>query len=226
MLVSLGLFSVIGLMRKGFSKLEINGVLGWLMLFFVVWSFASIGWAADPDLTFRRLTVFAILLLTTIALATRWSLSYMPLFAFFSTSLYLLIGLSAELILGTFHPSLAEYRFAGTVHPNGQGVNCAFMFLAAVSLAGSVKRGRSVFLVAALVAFIFLILTKSRTSFIGTLVAQSLYWMVIAYTSKRSSFILSILWDFKHLLAYLSFIPYSRWRLDFTHLIRDPAWQG
>ncbi|MGH9955505.1 MAG: O-antigen ligase family protein [Pyrinomonadaceae bacterium] len=192
MLVSLGLFSVIGLIRKGFSKLTINGLLGWLMLVFVFWSFVSIGWAADSLLTFRRLTVFAILLLATMALATRWSLSYMPLFAFFSTALYLLIGLSAELILGTFHPSLAEYRFAGTVHPNGQGVNCAFMFLAAVSLAGCVKRGRSFFLIAALVAFMFLILTKSRTSFIGTLVAQILYWMVMSYYSKKSSFILSV----------------------------------
>jgi hypothetical protein len=212
MLLSLGLFSVIGLMRKGFSKFEINGFLGWLMLFFVFWSFFSIGWAADPLLTFRRLAVFAILLLTTMELATRVSLSYMPLFAFCSTALYLLIGLSAEVILGAFHPSLAEYRFAGTVHPNGQGVNCAFMFLAAVSLAGCVKRGRGVFLIAALVAFIFLILTRSRTSFIGAVFTQILYWMLISYNSKRSSFILSICGTLSicWLIYLLSIVPTNR----------------
>lgn len=194
MLLSLALFSVIGLMRGGSSKFQINGFLGWLMLFFVCWSFVSIGWAVDPSLTFTRLISFAISLLTALALASRFSINCIPLFVFLNTSLYLLTGLSAEVILGAFHPSLAEYRFAGTVHPNVQGVNCAFMFLAAVSLSGCVKRGRSFFLIASLVAFIFLILTKSRTSFISMLIAQTLHWMLLSSNSKEAILIKSIFW--------------------------------
>lgn len=194
MLLSLGLFSVIGLMRGGFSKFQITGFLGWLILFFVCWSFVSIGWAADAGLTFTRLVSFAISLLTALALASRFPINCIPLFVFLNTSLYLLIGLSAEVILGAFHPSLAGYRFAGTVHPNVQGVNCAFMFLAAVSLCGCVKRGRRFFLIASLVALIFLILTKSRTSFISVLIAQTLQWIVLSSNSKEAILTKSIFW--------------------------------
>jgi O-antigen ligase len=193
-LLTLGLFSVICLMRNRSNQFEINGFLGWLLVFFIVWSFFSISWAVDPSLTFRRLIVFAISLLTALALASRFWISCIPLFVFLSASLYLLIGLSAEIILETFQPTLAEYRFAGTLHPNSQGVNCALMFLAGVSIAWSTKRGRSFFLTAALVAFIFLILTKSRTSFISALIAQTLHWTLLSSNSKKSIFIKSIFW--------------------------------
>ena len=48
---------------------------------------------------------------------------------------YLAVGVGAELALGTFRPWSAEYRFAGTIHPNAQGVQLAVLCLASFCLA-------------------------------------------------------------------------------------------
>ncbi len=150
------------------------------MLFFAGWAVLSLAWAEDTALTFRRLVVFAILCLAAAAIARRYSLREIVLLTFFCSILFLLIGVSAEILLGTFRPFAPGYRFAGTLHPNHQGINCALLLLSGVAAADTEKRGRMLFRACALLGLVFLILTASRTTFAAAMLALALYLAAVS----------------------------------------------
>lgn len=174
-LLALGLFGVASLIIYRRSQRRINGWLGSTMLFFAAWAALSLGWSEDSALTFRRLVLFAVLCLAAAAIARRFSLRQIILLTFSWSVLFLFIGVAAEIALGTFHPFAPGYRFAGTLHPNHQGINCALVLLSGIGAADTVKRGRMTFRVCAIVGLVFLILTGSRTSFAATLLALVAY---------------------------------------------------
>jgi exopolysaccharide production protein ExoQ len=174
--LSLGLFAVVSIFSKGHYRVKINGALGWLILFLLSWTFLSLAWSEDPAMTFRRLVLFALFSLGAFAVSQDFSLRQLVLWVFFSCTVYLNIGLLAELALGTFQPLAGGYRFAGTTHPNGQGLNCALLFFASLSLLATERRWRGVFGAIALESLIFLFLTKSRTSFFFAIIAPLFFW--------------------------------------------------
>ena len=190
--LSLGLLGAVSLMRQGLSRLKINGLLGWLILFYIFWSFLSIAWAEDSALTFRRLVIFAMLCLSALAVSKSFSLRDIIFFVLLSTGFYLLIGIVAEIALGTFHPIEPIYRFAGTIHPNQQGRHFAMLLIAGVTAAQSVKRGRILFLACILIGIIFLILTKSRTSFACAMLALFAYWALLSSLSHKITLFLVV----------------------------------
>jgi exopolysaccharide production protein ExoQ len=190
--VGLALFAITGLLARARHRFKIHTSLGLMLAFFFVWSVMSISWSIDPSLTFRRLGVFVIVCLSAVATVRLFPISFLPSCAFFVTASYLLLGLIVEISLGTFRPLSEGYRFAGTLHPNIQGTNCAMMLLSAISLAGSGKRRRVVFILAACVAFLALILTRSRTAFATALFALMAYKGLSASKAKHSMVILSI----------------------------------
>jgi exopolysaccharide production protein ExoQ len=181
---SLGIFAVANLFWKGQYRVKTNGALGWLILFLLAWTFLSLGWSEDPALTFRRLVLFAMLSLGALAISQDFSLHELVLWVFFSTTVYLNVGLVAELALGTFHPLAGGYRFAGTMHPNGQGMNCALLFFASLFLIAAEERWRGVISAIALESLVFLFFTKSRTSFFFAIIAPLFYW-VLTWPGKR-----------------------------------------
>lgn len=183
-LLSLGLLGLITLWSKGGTEIRINGVLGWLILFFFFWSFLSITWADNIELTFRRMVVLLMLSLGALAAARRFSDTAILYLAFVSSFLFLLIGISAELAFGTLNPWLPNYRFAGTLHPNHQGWNCATLLLASIALARTAVHRPFLYRIAAFVAVVFLVLTKSRTAFAGALLALVVYCILYLPKSK------------------------------------------
>jgi exopolysaccharide production protein ExoQ len=96
----------------------------------------------------------------------------------FTTVLFLLVAIGLELVSGAFRPFVPGYRFSGTQHPNGEGVECGLLFLSAVALAKIEKLRRRQFGVIAVVGFIFLILTASRTSLSATLLAVAVFLVI------------------------------------------------
>ncbi len=173
--LSLGLFAVAGLLSRRGTRLRIIGPLGWTLLFFASWAVLSLAWAEDADLTLRRLAAFGILCLAAAATARRCSLREIILLTFFCSGLFLFIGVSAEIALGTFRPFTSGYRFAGTLHPNGQGMNCALLLLSGVAAADTGKQRRMLFRACALLGLAFLIFTGSRTAFAAAIVALAVY---------------------------------------------------
>jgi O-antigen ligase len=217
-LFTLVLFSLILLKTKRPDAPALHGPLAWVLLFFAVWSCASIAWSIDAAMTVRRLLVFAAICLAAFAMAVSFPIRFLPLCVFVVTTLYLCLGLSVEVFSGTFQPLAEDYRFSGTVHPNIQGINCALMFLAAISLSKSSEDGRIFFLVAALVAFLALILTKSRTAFGSVLIAQTVFFVASSRKSRVAYYILG----FCCLLVFL----YLCWSDSFESMMMRAAFLG
>jgi O-antigen ligase len=193
-LVALAVFAVTSIFARARYGFKINGVLGWMLVFFLLWSVMSISWSIDPVLTFRRLGALIIFCLSAVATVRHFPINFLPFCAFLATSSYLLLGVVTEISLGTFSPISAGYRFAGTVHPNVQGINCAIMLLSAAALVSSTKRRKAVLILAVCTAFLALILTKSRASFAAALFALAVFWGLSSSKSKYWTIILSIVW--------------------------------
>lgn len=194
--VALALFAISSLLAKNRHRLKIHGALGWMLALFFLWSLMSIAWSIDPGLTFRRLGVFIIVCLSAVATVRLIPISFLPSLAFFVTASYLLVGLIVEISLGTFRPISEGYRFAGTLHPNMQGVNCAMMLLSATTLAGSGKSRKAVFILAAFIGLLALCLTKSRTAFAAMFFALTVFKTLSGSASKCLKVILGIIWIF------------------------------
>jgi exopolysaccharide production protein ExoQ len=175
-LLSLGLFAIVTLVRhRADGRLRIQGSLGWFVLAFVSWAFVSLIWAEDRGLTFTRLTVFLIFCIAALAVACRFSLREIILWTFFTSVIFLIVGVTGELFFGRFRPFAPGYRFAGTLHPNHQGINCALLLLSGFAAAFTEKRRRILFRVCTLLGLVFLILTASRTAFAAALLALTVY---------------------------------------------------
>ena len=185
-LLSLGLFAIASLVRhRADRRLRIDGPLGWILLTFAAWALVSPIWAEDLALTLRRLVVFGIFCIAAVAVARRLSFRELILWTFFSTTLFLVIGVSAEVLLGTFRPFGSGYRFAGTLHPNVQGVNCALLLLSGVAAADVEKHRRTIFRACALLGLVFLILTVSRTAFAAALLALAAYFGAVCFRATK-----------------------------------------
>ena len=194
-----GLFSILYLVLTGKrNQFQWEGSLRWVLLFFVIWSLASVTWSINVGITIRRLIVFGILCLGAWTMASRISVNFIPLCVFYITALYLCIGFLVEIAFHKFLPFTSDYRFSGTLHPNIQGIHCSMMFITAVLLADSQKRSRYFFLFAAIFALFALILTKSRTSLFSALLSVTVLYFIISQKSRKYTYILLlfIIWIF------------------------------
>lgn len=183
-----GGFGVLMLALPGRRGIQMNGFLAGLIVFFGVWMLMSVLWADQRALTARRLVVIATLSLGAIGVAARMSPREIMLFVLFSSVCYLFAGIASEIVLGSFTPTADRYRFAGTIHPNNQGVNCSLIVLAAVAALQTEKRWRALYAACAALAFFFLIMTKSRTSLLSFLVTIALYLVLVYAGSPRFAF--------------------------------------
>jgi exopolysaccharide production protein ExoQ len=190
-LLSLAVVAVIGLVRgPAKRRLSTQGPLGWLLVGFLSWALLSPVWAQDPSQTVKRLAVFAILCLGAVAVVRRLSLREIILWTFFTTSAFLVIGILVAMVNGTFEPFSPGYRFAGTLPPNNEGINCALLILSAMTLADLMKPRRVLFWACGSIALVFLILSGSRTGTAATIVAAVIYLAVVR--SKSTKFTMAV----------------------------------
>ena len=192
-LFSLGVFGVITLLSKPRKGFKIKGFLGWIIIVFLIWASASIFWAEDFRLVFRRWVVLGTMCLGAAGVAKRLTTHEILIFTFFTALSSMLAGFISELSLGTFHPLLQDYRFYGLQHPNIQAFDCALLFIVSVILGRATRHRRYLYCLISLMAISFLFLTKSRTVFWSSIVASLAYW---ALDSSRRT-----------MLAYGLFIP-------------------
>jgi exopolysaccharide production protein ExoQ len=182
----LGSVSFLSMWRaKGRRRVRRSGALAWLMIMSVIWAVMSLTWSDDPATSARRLVVLGMLCLGAFAVGQRLSLRDIVAWIFVSTLFYVSLGVTAEIVLGTFRPLSDGYRFAGTLHPNYQSVNCALLLFASVFQWLGAKRWRWFFALLACGALACLILTRSRTSLGATLFATLIYWFLTSRASRR-----------------------------------------
>ena len=182
LLAAFGLFSWL---RGGGFELGINGPLGYLVVFLAAWTLASVMWTETVWLTAKRLVVFGAMCLGAAAVSKRFSLHHLRLWIFLTCLIYLLLGIVSEVSLGVFQPLASDQRFAGTLHPNHQGVNCGLLAISGVAGAAAVRRHRALLWAGAALGFLFLTLTQSRTSFVSTNLALFVFWMLYLKPGRR-----------------------------------------
>jgi O-antigen ligase len=182
--LSLAGLGLLLLLRPGGTRPSLADPLAWPLVALAVWSVASIAWSADPGVTIRRVIVLLCCLTAALGLARQFEPRRLGLIALGATGALVLLGVVAELSLGTFRPWAADYRFAGTLHPNSQGCYCAIAMTAAVALALESPRRRR-FVVLAFVFGALLLLTKSRTCLAAAMLAAVLVWFVSRWNLGR-----------------------------------------
>ena len=158
--------------------LRFNNVLAVLVLAYLAWCVASIGWSVEPAMTGKRLAVLVLCFLSVLGISRSLSPRELCSLALALTVGYAAIGLLAELALGTFRPWQAGYRFGGTVHPNAQGAYCATFCLAAVCKIIDPTRRKPLAVGLCVVSIVLLLLTKSRASLAGLAAALPVLWLV------------------------------------------------
>lgn len=161
-------------------RLRVNGLLGGLAVFFVLWASMSLAWADDYAVTLNKVAILAMMCLGALAGAQRFREEDLLLLLLSCTGAYLLIGVAAEIALGSFRPWVAGYRFSGTVHPNGQGLNCALLFLCAYYMRRMDEPRKKWWTALTVAALVFLFLTKSRTPIGLVLITMMAFWAMRA----------------------------------------------
>jgi O-antigen ligase len=164
------------------------------VLAFAGWCAASAVWSDLPSMTLRRVGVFACLLVAAFGLVRQLSPREWLHLAWMIPAGGLVVGLSAEVVLGTFRPWSAGYRFSGTLHPNTQGLSLAAMCFATFCLARENGWRKCGYVSLFAFGLLFIVLTKSRTSFAGVVVAITLLLTLRTASGVKWSVGMAALW--------------------------------
>jgi exopolysaccharide production protein ExoQ len=182
---ALGFVSALILIRKNGYPLRMSSVLAVLTAAAASWCAASWFWSIDPAIAARRLVFAGCIALAALAAARSLKPRELAAAAMLCSAGYLAIGVLTEIALGTFHPGSFYHRFAGTVHPNFQGLNCSLLGIAASYLATNSSHHRRTLWALAGVGLIALWLTKSRTPLAALVVAEASLWFTTVSWQKK-----------------------------------------
>lgn len=169
----------LGTVRASFGVMEIA------LIFFAVWMCAGTMWADDVGLTLRRTISFALLWVAATGFASEFSQRDGLRCVFAGSMTFLLFGVVAELLVGTFAPADPIFRFGGTLQPNHQAWNCCCAALSGIGLATTERHHRAIYSVCATIAIAALVLTKSRTSVAAFVFVGLLYVFLTKISSWR-----------------------------------------
>ncbi len=206
--------------HRPLSSFRINSLVPFLLLGLVSFCVASIVWSDSPSMTMRRIAVFLCLVAGAYGAAKTLSMDSILYLAVGVSTLTLALGFGCEVALGTFRPWSADYRFAGTVHPNTQGLYLTSLCLGAYCLMrqGSQKRYLVPIFLAGLA---FILLTKSRTSCAGLLLSLFAIWFLRSRKGMLPLVVVSTLW-----MAATSSLVFSFVSFDFTDQVSKAALLG
>ncbi len=190
----LGAVSCVALARRGTYPLQIRGALATLMIAAALWCLASWLWATEPGFAIRRLVAYACIATAALAAAKLFNPRELAVVALLCSATFLILGGMVEIALGSWQPWKGDYRFAGTLHPNSQGLNCALLVIAAAYLAQHANRYRAALWTLAAIGFIALWLTKSRTPLAAVVFAEALFFFFAGSVKQKIVTGLAAIW--------------------------------
>jgi O-antigen ligase len=146
----------------------------WLCAFYIGWCGVSILWSIEPIQSFRKLAILGLMFAGAYGAASRFDLDDILWIILLVLAGLVGIGVFAEMALGTFRPWRSEYRFAGTCHPNDQGLQCALLAIVGGFIA--FKHGDRPWVRHGVMALGLagLALSKSRTTLLALIVAAAI----------------------------------------------------
>ena len=172
-------------------RLRSTGFASYVLCAFAAWTAVSVLWADDAGMSIKRLVGFAILVLVSVAIVRMFSLREIVMWVFFTTALFLAIAVLLEIVAGAFQPWASGYRFAGTQHPNDEGIECGLLVLSGLAASQLDKQRLWIYLSFAGAGMVFLLLTESRTSLIATSLSVAVYLVMSGRTASRKLILVS-----------------------------------
>jgi O-antigen ligase len=187
--LAISMLGVVLLLKPARDRSEMNSRLLVGCLLMCTLMSASCIWAEDSFQSFKRSLVPALMLIAALGITKHWRARELLMFTAITSASFLLLGIAAECAQGTFSISGA-HRFAGTQHPNTQGINCAILSLASLALylesrQSRVGRGRLFWLLLAVIGMGFLLLTRSRTATVAFGAALAVFTLQGATPAKK-----------------------------------------
>jgi O-antigen ligase len=146
-------------------------VVAWPILAYMTVACASVFWAEDPGLVARRVVVLLCLVAAAWAVARAWSLSDILLFNILACLATLLTSLGLEIVRGRFTPFAGTYRLTGLTHPNTHAVEAAVVIMSCFFAVRLSPHHRRRYALAAGLAVLLLLITRSRTSALSVILA-------------------------------------------------------
>lgn len=161
-------------------------------------------WSDVPSMTLKRAIVSSIIVLSGVIIGRVWDARRFAFAMVVMSSGFLVLSVLLEIYYRSF--LFAEYRFSGIFHPSKQAFNCGLLAIASTALYFDTKRKRYILL--ALVAIAFVVLTKSRTGLAATLIATStVYWSHFNWNQRFIALAGSLILGFMGLFALSAFVP-------------------
>ncbi len=167
--IALAGVGVLGLLLPNACRFRFLSPLFWTIAMFFGWLCLSLFWSVHPSYTIFKLGVLVVLGTASIGIAKQLSLRQIALLSMYTCIGLIVIGVIAEMSLGTFRP-LGEYRFTGTSHPNTEAIYGSMLCLFAPLLSSTKFRWKVVALMIFGIGIICLIMTKSRTSMVAAMI--------------------------------------------------------
>jgi O-antigen ligase len=192
--IVVGLLGAVCLARADLKKPVVHRSLAGALAFCAAWCLISVGWSVAPMVSVRRLFLTLCWFTATYGAARLTRLNDVPWIAVYSSALCLLLGILAEIILGTFRPWTGDYRFSGTMQPNMQAMNCAILIFGSLSLLLREKGHRLLLTSACLGGLACLILTKSRGGAGAMIGSLGILWIATGHHLKRLALTLIAAW--------------------------------
>ena len=177
------------------NRFQVNGLLGWTLIFYLGWILLSLTWSVDPTYTLRRVSVVYMMWFFAIIAAANSSLRELALLAVFVTGMSMAIGIGNELWLQTFDLFNQNWRFSGVFHSVTMGWNCSILALSTTYLLTHERRKkfRNILWCILLTAILFLLLTKTRTAVGAAIIALGFYGFKIVPTKKAGLIIIGVI---------------------------------
>lgn len=177
---ALGSFAIVSLLQRSDNRVRTRGALGAAILLFLGWAAVSPLWGDDPLATGKKVIGMVFLALAALAMARQSDGPGLIQFAIFSLGSFVATSILAELVVGSFHPLEPGYRFAGLVHPNAMGSDCAILAVASFAYARHRADRRWFYYAMAFAALVLLVLTRSRTALLAGLAGFTLCATLLA----------------------------------------------
>lgn len=174
-LVTLALFGAACLMLPAERRVRLQGLGGMLIIGFLAWTMASVGWSGEIGTTLRKQVVLMCLAIGALGVAKQFSLRQIVYFTVFAGGLLLVAGIFSELALGTFQPLDPEYRFSGLTWPAFNAWMLSLLLLGVAVLYPSAGRYRNALLALCIAALGAMVMTKTRASAAGLSAGLAVY---------------------------------------------------
>ena len=183
--VFIALLGVGFLFLRPVEKVRSGGAIVLTAALFVGFLFVSILWSVNPSVTAHKCIVLGCFCIASFALARQMKMEEL-LTVFAAVCLgYIAIGVVAEVLLGNFTPYKKDYRFVGTCHPNSLGVYSGFCCLISIVYFSYRPKLNSLLIVMFAIAFLTLLLTRSRTALAGFVMGSADVWFTRVNPNQR-----------------------------------------